>query len=112
MKACPFCGGEADLHHYPHHLEQNFYTVRCSKCGAQINMYIGREAAIEAWERRTSERKGRWLPSPQPDCEHEDSNVWRCSVCGHEWWLEDGTPSENHMNYCNNCGAAMDGEAT
>ena len=63
MKACPFCGGEADLHHYPHHLEQNFYTVRCSKCGAQINMYIGREAAIEAWERRTSERKGRWLPS-------------------------------------------------
>lgn len=50
---------------------------------------------------------GRW---------EEVEGVWddvhyRCSVCGNEWYLEDGTPSENGMNYCTSCGAKMDGDA-
>lgn len=49
---------------------------------------------------------GRW---------EEVDDVWddlhyRCSACGCEWFLEDGTPAENGMNYCPNCGAKMDGE--
>lgn len=38
-------------------------------------------------------------------------NEWyyRCSACGCEWFLEDGTPAENGMNYCPRCGAKMDG---
>ena len=45
----------------------------------------------------------------------EESDPWgdshyRCSVCGCEWFLEAGTPAENGMNYCPNCGARMDGE--
>ena len=108
MKACPFCGGEANLHH----LGQNIYAVYCSKCRAQTDTYSGRECAVRAWEGRTSERTGRWLPSPQPDCEHEDGNVWRCSVCGSEWQFEEGTPSDYHMSYCNNCGAAMSENST
>lgn len=31
-----------------------------------------------------------------------------CSVCGEEWHLEDGTPQQNHMNFCPQCGARMD----
>ena len=34
---------------------------------------------------------------------------YRCSACGCEWFLEDGTPAENGMNYCPRCGAKMDG---
>ena len=32
---------------------------------------------------------------------------YRCSVCGEEWHLEDGTPQLNNMNFCPYCGADM-----
>lgn len=35
---------------------------------------------------------------------------YRCSVCGEEWYLEDGTPQQNNMNFCPRCGARMDGD--
>lgn len=35
---------------------------------------------------------------------------YRCSVCGEEWYLEDGTPQQNNMNFCPKCGARMDGD--
>lgn len=38
---------------------------------------------------------------------------YRCSVCGEEWYLEDGKPKDNNMNFCPRCGAKMikDGDA-
>ena len=36
---------------------------------------------------------------------------YRCSVCGEEWYLEDGKPKDNEMNFCPRCGARMDGDA-
>jgi DNA-directed RNA polymerase subunit RPC12/RpoP len=43
----------------------------------------------------------------------EVDDIWgdthyRCSACGCEWFLEDGSPTENGMNYCPRCGARMD----
>ena len=35
---------------------------------------------------------------------------FRCSICGDEWDLNAGTPVENGMKYCPNCGARMDGD--
>lgn len=32
---------------------------------------------------------------------------YRCSVCGEEWYLEDGNPKDNNMNFCPRCGARM-----
>lgn len=32
---------------------------------------------------------------------------YRCSVCGDEWYLEDGNPKDNNMNFCPRCGARM-----
>jgi rubrerythrin len=34
---------------------------------------------------------------------------YKCSVCG-EWYRMDGTPEQEDMNYCPNCGARMDGK--
>ena len=45
--------------------------------------------------------------------EHEDCNgdcYYTCSVCDCYWKLIDGTPEENSMRYCPECGAKMDGE--
>lgn len=33
-----------------------------------------------------------------------DWNAWECSNCKDLWTLTDGTPEDNHMNYCPHCG--------
>lgn len=47
-------------------------------------------------------KKGRWE-------DFGDDNSYRCTACGEIWALNDGTPEENNMNYCPNCGADMRG---
>lgn len=37
-----------------------------------------------------------------------DDSTWVCSICKEPWTLIDGTPQENGMKYCPNCGAKMD----
>lgn len=34
---------------------------------------------------------------------------YTCSNCGEDWTTIDGTPFENGMNFCPQCGAKMDG---
>lgn len=34
---------------------------------------------------------------------------YTCSNCNNDWTTIDGTPQQNFMNYCPNCGAKMDG---
>lgn len=36
---------------------------------------------------------------------------YTCSNCNNDWTTIDGTPQENFMNFCPNCGAKMDGDA-
>ena len=38
-----------------------------------------------------------------------DDVVYVCSNCGEPWTLIDGTPAQNNMNFCPNCGADMRG---
>ena len=52
-------------------------------------------------------RHGRWE-------ERDDGfggTYYRCSVCGEDWCTIDGTPAENGMRYCPQCGARMDGDS-
>ena len=46
---------------------------------------------------------GEWI-------EKEDFNqdiYYDCSVCGNSWCTLEGTPWQNGMNFCPNCGASM-----
>ena len=47
---------------------------------------------------------GEWS---QRSCFDEDENVYVCSVCDEPWTLTAGTPLENNMHHCPNCGAKM-----
>lgn len=55
-----------------------------------------------------------WLPVAHGHwISHEDNYVgdyYTCSVCGCDWTTIDGTPEENNMKYCPECGAKMDEE--
>ena len=37
----------------------------------------------------------------------EDMNAYICSICREPYVLIDGTPEQNHYNYCPNCGSHM-----
>ena len=47
------------------------------------------------------QKHGHWI------VEDEDFNAYRCSNCNEVWCINDGTPEENGMNYCQRCGAKM-----
>ena len=34
----------------------------------------------------------------------DDGSTWSCTKCCEWWYLEDGNPFENNMNYCPRCG--------
>ena len=49
-------------------------------------------------------KRGKWIT-----CDDGWGGVhYQCSACGQEWFLVDGTPEENGMNYCPHCGAKME----
>lgn len=39
----------------------------------------------------------------------DGDDYYECSKCGEPWTLMAGTPKDNNMNYCPNCGAWMIG---
>lgn len=51
-------------------------------------------------------RHGRWEEIDDLDFD----TLYRCSVCGEEFHLIDGTPRENQCYYCPCCGSKMDEE--
>lgn len=102
LKPCPFCGGEA----WVIQILEDLYAVECRKCWTRTGTYQPTKAeAIEAWNRRAERTaKGEWMYKPN----EYDGNTYECSRCGEPWTLIEGTPKENNMNYCPNCGAKLD----
>lgn len=76
-------------------------TKRCEALRKQLR------DSHESYEQRIAEleaqipKEGEWIDLFGHD--------YKCSVCG-EWYRMDGTPEQEDMNYCPNCGAKMKGE--
>ena len=49
--------------------------------------------------------QGHWIEDKCLD----DDPMYLCSVCGEPWVTIAGTPADNNMHYCPNCGAIMEG---
>lgn len=62
------------------------------------------EAVDKAIEALTAPKVGKWLE--YREC--GETIYFDCSCCHDPWFLETGTPEDNHMNYCPNCGALME----
>ena len=48
-------------------------------------------------------KTGHWIEQE----EYNGDVYYECSVCGEPWITIDGTPCDNNMNYCPNCGTHM-----
>lgn len=51
-------------------------------------------------------KHGRWIEKEGFD----GDSYYTCSSCGCDWTTIDGTPAQNNMRYCPECGAKMDSE--
>ena len=108
LKPCPFCGSKAELLIVPGKMTK--WAVRCTKCYANNGTFVSDHDAVEAWNKRA-----------EPDRNVEKCGKWktdiRCSVCGKSFtvdayrWCDIGF-TESDLNYCPNCGAKMDEEAS
>ena len=67
--------------------------------------YLGQALTmgIEALE---NQKTGHWEEEEM----YDGDVAYRCSECGEEFCLIEGTPIDNLYNYCPNCGAKMEGE--
>lgn len=80
------------------------FWVECMAKDDGSNMYSVMQAAMELLKEQPEQKHGHWKTvSDYCDDEH-----WQCSACGCEWYLEAGSPTENNMHYCPECGAKMD----
>ena len=69
--------------------------------GQTLIRYVKRQTAADV----APVVHGRWV-------EKDDGwggTYYDCSACGESWTTVDGTPTQNNMKYCPNCGARMDG---
>ena len=67
---------------------------------------IAEELVLNAPTIEPQRKKGKWI-------EQEDGwgdAYYDCSACGNSWTTIDGTPWDNGMKFCPNCGARMEGE--
>ena len=62
IRKCPFCGSEAELHHFRTELalfSQEASVVRCKECGARGQSFkaalerCADDEAVKGWNRRT-----------------------------------------------------------
>lgn len=68
--------------------------------------YVSMEQIHDAPTIESEQRTGKWKETD----DGWDGVYYVCSECGCPWALIDGTPYDNGMNYCPNCGCKMEGE--
>ena len=62
--------------------------------------------AIEALEEVIERKHGEW----SLNIDDWFGDCYKCSACGEEFVLNEGTPKDNGYNYCPNCGSEMRGD--
>ena len=83
----------------------NRYTIRNCKYGdtdCPMSKLQDLENKIED-KKLVEVRHGEWIEKD----DGWDGVMYTCSVCRCDWITIDGTPFENNMRYCPECGAKM-----
>lgn len=90
---CSVCGNDCDRSKFLYDAPQDEQMIICSE------HYVLTQLP-------SAQKTGRWIEQD----DSWDGVYYECSVCGEPWTLIDGTPWDNYMNFCPNCGADMRGD--
>lgn len=94
LKTCPLCGNDASLHTVD--LDDRNWIVECKNCRLQTSWCGDKNAAVEKWNTRKSEKEapatGEWV--------YGEYDIPHCSECGTE--VKEISP------FCPQCGARME----
>ena len=71
---------------------QHLDTFLCVDCKAENH-----------WEQKVERQTGEWIEKDG----YDGDVYYDCSVCGESWTTIEGTPWDNGMKFCPNCGAKM-----
>lgn len=86
--------------------EQMLYdAANALECASAEKRIAALEESIEGYKVRIAELEAQ-LPKEGEWIDLLFGRDYKCSVCG-EWYRMDGTPEQEDMNYCPNCGAKM-----
>ena len=66
------------------------------------------EARALAFDLRTVARDCKHRPTCKNVADPYDGTYFECSRCGDKWELTCGSPADNHLNYCPDCGAKVE----
>ena len=108
LKPCPFCGGtDLDYGIYTGTL-RGFDYVECQDCGGKINAIHKPKliSAEELWNKRASEKHGKWILEREPDGK---PYCFHCSICDSDFCH---IGIETAFAFCPNCGAKMEEQRT
>ena len=83
----------------------NYFKAECDvntsiRQAFEKGFRIGVKKGLSAQPER---KMGKWISTD----DGWDGEYFVCSVCGCPWTLIEGSPEDNGMNFCPNCGAYM-----
>ena len=80
-------------------------NLTCDYINGMVNQYAVLQIIDKYAEQEPSRKTGQWIEK-----DGFDGDVYYdCSECGESWTTIEGTPWQNGMAYCPNCGADMRG---
>ena len=115
LKSCPFCGSSEDVmtnreYWSPVLIAEAVVAnqVGCTSCNIWTPPYETEEEAIEAWNRRATERTCRFNVVFYKDfaTPRQPGNICKCDACGYQHSY--GLIVDARFRYCPNCGARIE----
>ena len=101
---CPICQHDLEVYY----CENRTYIVRCRHC--MTITIVKASNPHEAAEKvgldikNSFRRCGSWIAQD----DGFGGEYYTCSECKEDWYIPEGSPAENNMQYCPQCGAKMD----
>ena len=80
------------------------FTDSQAEAADKIIVYVTKRINAQPTVDAAPVKHGRWIEKEGFD----GDSYYTCSSCGCDWTTIDGTPVQNNMRYCPECGAKMD----
>ena len=85
-------------------VSEMFYEINMNDAHGGINSLASAGHHKDKMERNTLAIQALNEVTCEWTISNEDANIWKCNKCDATWYLTEGSPDENDMKYCMQCG--------